>query len=111
MTVKETPESWRYILGEMCSEEMPSWTLLLHLYAGSDNALTAAQLAHRMNIPENGVVRLMNSMGKVVAEQTGWFNVPDCDDGWQIYFTRRLNENCEWVYSIKDKFLPILATI
>lgn len=90
-------------------EELPSWTLLWHLYAQSDNSLTAAQIARRMHIPEEGVVRLMNSMGVDVAEQTGWFPTPPQEDGWKVFFTRSQNSTGEYVYSIKEYFLPILA--
>lgn len=110
MNMVENPELWRMILGDMRSEKLISWSLLWHLYAQSCNSLTAAQLARRLHVPEDGVIRLMNAMGMDVAEQTGWFEVPEKDDGWQIYFTRNLNPEGEWVYSIKDKFLPILST-
>ncbi|MDD6621702.1 MAG: hypothetical protein PUE90_03140, partial [Bacteroidales bacterium] len=97
------------IFAGMQIEELPSWTLLWHLYAQSDNSLTAAQIAHRMHIPEDGVVRLMNIMGVYVAQQTGWFPIPEQDDGWKIFFTRSQNPTGEFVYSIKEHFLPILA--
>lgn len=89
-------------------EGTPDWDVIWHLYAMSDNALTAAQLARRIHTTEDGVVRLMNAMGVDIAEQTGWFPVPDREDGWQIYFSRNLNSSGEWVYSLKDKYLPIL---
>lgn len=110
MSVSETPEMWRNIFLLMRIDDTPSWHLLWHLYAMSDNALTAAQLAHRMHAPEDGVVRLMNAMGVDVAEQTGWFPMLKRECGWQIFFTRRLSPDGEWIYSVRDKFLPIFAT-
>lgn len=91
-------------------EGAKAWDMMWHLYAMSDNALTAAQLANRLNIPEEGVVRLMNTTGAHIADQTGWFPIPNRDEGWQILFCRTMNPEGEWVYSLKDKFLPILAT-
>lgn len=105
----ESAEMWRHILSDMRCERLPSWALLWHLYAQSDNVLTCAQLASRLNIPEEGVARLMNAMGVNIAEQTGWFPTPPREDGWKIFFTRRQNLIGEFVYSIKEKFLPILA--
>ncbi len=107
----ETPELWRHIFVGMRTEETLSWNLIWHLYAMSDNALTAAQLARRMHIPEDGVIRLMNAMGADVAEKTGWSQITDREDVWQIYFSRRRSSSGEWVYSIQDKFLPILNSL
>lgn len=109
MSVSESPELWRDILVNMKIDGTPDWELLWHLYAQSDNALTVAQIASRLHIPEDGVLRLMNWMGMDVAEQTGWFGDVDRHDGWQVFFSRRMNSEEEWVYSIKEKFLPILA--
>lgn len=72
MSVEQTDEMWRRIFAEMRAEDTPSWHLLWHLFAQSDNALTAAQLAHRLHIPVDGVMRLMKKMGTDVAEQTGY---------------------------------------
>ncbi len=110
MSGLETTEMWRHFFAGMRMENAPSWNLLWHLYAMSDNALTAAQLAERMHIPREGVIRLMNAMGVDAAMQTGLSPVPDRNDGWQIFFSRRPNPNGEWVYSINEMFLPILGS-
>lgn len=108
--IEESPEMWRHIFAGMRAEDTTSWHILWHLFAQSDNALSTAQLARRLHIPEPGVMRLMNKMGTDIAESTGWFPIPELENGWQVYFTRNLNTNGEWLYSIKKEYLPILAT-